>query len=279
MRLDQSNNETLYLQFLFKWFLRQQALTQFYTVPPLCVDTWWRHQMETLSALLALCAGNSPITGEFPSQRPVTRNLDVFFDLRLNKRLSKQSWVWWFETPWRSLWRHWNVGKVIDAFGHGIPRKLTVVTVPTLSLLATHEVVSMTASCAIGLQNNHHDNFRFPIYIFSAPDPWLNQYRSIVYIFCIVFRKCKQLHAFYYECSTFRWHWSLKSFLVRYRDWCALYSLYMAADALAPCIAARQGISSYCIDLVVPVYSGLDTKGLRAITFTGAFWNLISLKP
>ena len=30
--------------------------------------TWWRHQMETFSALLALCAGNSPVTGEFPSQ-------------------------------------------------------------------------------------------------------------------------------------------------------------------------------------------------------------------
>ena len=41
--------------------------------------------METFSALLALCAGNSPVTGEFHSQRPVTRNLDIFFDLRLNK--------------------------------------------------------------------------------------------------------------------------------------------------------------------------------------------------
>ena len=58
---------------------------------------WWRHQMETFSASPALCAGNSPVTGEFPSQRPVTRSFDVFFDLHLNKRLSKQSWVWWFE--------------------------------------------------------------------------------------------------------------------------------------------------------------------------------------
>ena len=55
-----------------------------------------------------LCAGNSPVTGEFPSQRPVTRNFDVVFDLRPNKRLSKQSWGWWFETPSRSLWRHCN---------------------------------------------------------------------------------------------------------------------------------------------------------------------------
>ena len=70
---------------------------------------WWRHQMETFSALLALCAGNSPVPGEFPSQRPVTRGFDVFFDLPPNKRLSKQSWGWWFETLSCSLWRHCNV--------------------------------------------------------------------------------------------------------------------------------------------------------------------------
>ena len=137
---------------------------------------WWRHQMETFSALLALCAGNSqapdetqyhltssewlsslgwlmatavshpdkirrhsdldgsapylipmmtssngnifrvtgPLCGEFtgpgefPAQRPVTRSFDVFFDLRPNKRWSKQPWGWWFETPSWSLWRQCN---------------------------------------------------------------------------------------------------------------------------------------------------------------------------
>ena len=54
---------------------------------------WWRHQMETFSALLAICAGNSLVSGEFPAQRPVTRSFDVFFDSRLNKQLSKQSWA------------------------------------------------------------------------------------------------------------------------------------------------------------------------------------------
>ena len=47
--------------------------------------------------------------GEFPTQRPVTRSFDVFFDLRLNERLSKQPWGWWFETLSWSLWRHCNV--------------------------------------------------------------------------------------------------------------------------------------------------------------------------
>ena len=39
--------------------------------------SWWRHQMETFSALLAICAENSPVPGEFPTQRPVTRSFDI----------------------------------------------------------------------------------------------------------------------------------------------------------------------------------------------------------
>ena len=72
------------------------------------INPWLRHQMETFSALLALCEGNSPVTGEVPSQRPVTRSFDVFVDLRMNKQLSKHLWGWWFETPSRTLWRHCN---------------------------------------------------------------------------------------------------------------------------------------------------------------------------
>ena len=64
--------------------------------------------METFSALLAVWTGNSPVTGEFPAQRPVTQRFDVFFDLRLDQYLSKQWRRWWFKTPLRSLWRHCN---------------------------------------------------------------------------------------------------------------------------------------------------------------------------
>ena len=84
--------------------------------------TWWRHLMEAFSALLALCAENSPITGEFHSQRPVKRGFDVFFDLRLNKRLRKELWGCWFETPPRSLWRHCN--EICYLFHTGLEDKL-----------------------------------------------------------------------------------------------------------------------------------------------------------
>ena len=74
----------------------------------------WRHQMETFSALLAICAGHSPVPGECPTQRPVTRSFDVYFDLRPNKRLSKQSLGWWFETLSPPLWPHRNVCIIIQ---------------------------------------------------------------------------------------------------------------------------------------------------------------------
>ena len=64
--------------------------------------------METFPAVLAISAGSSPVPGEFPAQRPVTRSFDVCFDLRLNKRLDKQSWGLWFETLLRPLLCHCN---------------------------------------------------------------------------------------------------------------------------------------------------------------------------
>ena len=59
---------------------------------------WWRHQLETFSALLALGEGNPP----------VTLSVNVFFNLSLNKRLKKQSRRGWYETPSCSAWRHCN---------------------------------------------------------------------------------------------------------------------------------------------------------------------------
>ena len=69
-----------------------------------CGFSWWRHAMETLSALLPLCEGKPPVTGAFLSQRAA--NVGFLFDISLNKRLNKSFSCWWLETPWRSLWRH-----------------------------------------------------------------------------------------------------------------------------------------------------------------------------
>ena len=72
----------------------------------------WKHFRVTGQ----LC-GEFAGPGEFPAQRPMTRSFDVFFDMRLNKRSSKQPWGWWFETPSWSLWRHCNDEVNTNAFG------------------------------------------------------------------------------------------------------------------------------------------------------------------
>ena len=73
---------------------------------------WWYSKMTSSNGNIfrvtdPLC-GEFTAPGEFSAQRPVTRIFDVFIDLCLNKRLSKQPWGWWFETPAWSLWRHRN---------------------------------------------------------------------------------------------------------------------------------------------------------------------------
>ena len=92
----------------------------------------WEHSLWCYS-MMTSSNGNifrvtGPLCGEFtgprwiPSQRPVTRSFDVSFHLCLNKRLSKQSWGWWFETTSRSLWRHCNALRIYRSAFAGCPR-------------------------------------------------------------------------------------------------------------------------------------------------------------
>ena len=94
------------------WVIRNAALGWF--------RSYLRQQRQSVVIMMTSSNGNifrvtGPLCGEFtgpgefPAQRPVTRSFDVFFDLRLNQRLSKQPRGWWFETPAWSLWRHRNV--------------------------------------------------------------------------------------------------------------------------------------------------------------------------
>ena len=115
-------------------------------------------EWKYFSALLARCAGNSPVTGEFPSQRPVTRNFDVFFHQRLNKRLSEHSQSWWFETPSCSLWRHCNgmprekVSYTFDPSDneHAVPEYTSSTTNPTM-------LQSNIPQCTISFCNRNVD--------------------------------------------------------------------------------------------------------------------------
>ena len=87
---------------------------------------------KTFFSLLAICAGNSPLNEEFPTQRPMTRSFDVFFHLCLNKQLSKHSCVGWFETLSRPLWRHCNMEfpTCIVYVDNGSPMKANGGTIP-----------------------------------------------------------------------------------------------------------------------------------------------------
>ena len=95
LRYCQTIKQFLFSPYLIRWSQVRHA-------------SWWRHQMKTFSAILAICAGNSLVPGEYSAQRPVTRSFDVLFYLHPNKRLSKQWLGWWFETPPCPLWRHRN---------------------------------------------------------------------------------------------------------------------------------------------------------------------------
>ena len=92
--------------------LPETLMTQFTDASPTPHDDVikWKHFPRNWPFV----SGKTPVPGEFPAKWPVTRNFDVFFDLRPNKRLSKQSWGWWFETPSRLLWRHPNV-KILNS--------------------------------------------------------------------------------------------------------------------------------------------------------------------
>ena len=70
---------------------------------------WKTSSNRNIFGVTGPCEENPPVPIGFHPQRPVTRSFDVFFDLHLNKRLSKQSRRWWFEAPSHTLWRHCDV--------------------------------------------------------------------------------------------------------------------------------------------------------------------------
>ena len=83
----------------------------FYTVPVQpehIIQPWWRHQMETFSALLILYAGNSPVPVSCPHKGQWRRALMFSLICAWINDWVNKPWGWWFETPSWSLWRHCN---------------------------------------------------------------------------------------------------------------------------------------------------------------------------
>ena len=124
--------------------------------------------METFSALLAVCAGNSPVPGGFPAQRPVARSFDVFLDLCLNKRLSKQSWGWWFETPACPLWRHCNSLLLCKRYFQNRDGKCCILV--EVSLKFVHKGPNLFTSC------RHY----FTLCIGTEQGYWLTRTQSVI---------------------------------------------------------------------------------------------------
>ena len=122
---------------------------------------WWCHQTETFSELLVICERNPPVSGEFPSPRPMTQSFDVFFDLRLKSGWAKWLRRRWFETHWRSLWRHCN------AELHAWP-----ISISSFRLASIHELPLWVW--------DGHKVALYPIsYYWSAMEPWQDCSASI----------------------------------------------------------------------------------------------------
>ena len=127
-------------------------------------NSWWTWNPSPLNyELVMMTSSNGNIfrvtgplcgeftsPGEFPTQRPVTRNFDVFFHLRLNKRLSKQQRGWWFETLSRTLWRHCNVIKYREITFSYKEGKLLFLLIPSWMLkamLAWYDIKQTSFPC------------------------------------------------------------------------------------------------------------------------------------
>ena len=155
------------------------------------INPRWRHQMEAFSALLALCAGNSRVTGEFPTQRPVTRSFVVFFDLRPNKRLSKQ---WWFETPSRPLLRHYN--------GLSSQMGSNFVIVGPVDGLTPNNVIPLVGTALAAKFGMIFARFLWLMFLTIKPSPWETtvSFASCRLVGCahIFLAATKQLYEWYF---------------------------------------------------------------------------------
>ena len=124
------------------------------------ISKYWCRMMTSSNGTIFRITGH--LCGEFTGQRwipvprPVTRSFDVFFDLHLNKRLSKQSWGWWFETPSRPLWRHRNGPVALRPWRIPIPHNPCLMwLVLRIQMLQRRPTASMSWMCDARTSKQH----------------------------------------------------------------------------------------------------------------------------
>ena len=151
--------------------------------------------MEIFTALLAICERNSPVTAEFPRQRPVTLSFDI---LRLNKRLSKQSWGWWFETLSCALWRHcnvamkWHMAIIIWKLPYGLWSLKTYRK--SLNATVKHKCFHLAWETQIKFPSGHSGRGEFDGLVQEDVTPLLTHWS---YVFLAL------THRFYYTCNIY----------------------------------------------------------------------------
>ena len=96
--------------------------------------------METFSALQVLCAGNSPVTGEFPAQGPVTRSFDVYLIF-----------------AWINGWV--NSRKAGDSRRHQAPYDVTVMLYPNLAIAFPADDLAPSGAKPTGTMLTTYENF------------------------------------------------------------------------------------------------------------------------
>ena len=156
------------------WWLYHSTHPDGYLQRPLIIwlqviFAWWRHQMETFPRYWPFVRGihRSQVSSPHKGQR--RRALMFFYDLCPNKRLSKQSWCWWFETRKHSLWRHCN-GFRLNNF-QWIPRKFILCS----RLNRWHGLISAYYSHSLVSDRNSQSppqSFYCNFFMYCALDFW-----------------------------------------------------------------------------------------------------------
>ena len=128
-----------------------------------------------------------------PHNGPVTRSFDVFFYLRLNKRLSKQSWGWWFETLSGPLWRHCNVLAprcIIIPQAVALYLLYRMIVCMQVGLVLSRGEIDDTYEICYNVLNQHHSDAPYISSVNTMRCIYRTHIINVLYIFYMIYRLC-----------------------------------------------------------------------------------------